>query len=187
MRTAAKGMTLLEVVLYIGMIMIVLPAMVTFVFHLQGQQGMFDARTRMGQSAEAVRSVLAHTLVSADAVRTSTSTLGANPSTLRLVDVDGVAVVVDCPTVSVTFPGGAVEDVRRVRMQVGAAAPVYLTDSDIDVTSWRVDTVRDSANVLTGLRVNLAFAMLAPTTSVLRTEEFTGTTTYDLSPQTLEN
>ena len=180
-------MTLLEVVLYIGMLMIVLPAMVMFVFHLQGQQGLFDARMRMGQSAEAVRGVLTDTLVSADAIRTSTSTLGVNPSTLRLMDVDGVTVIIDCPTVSVTFPSGNAHDVRRLRMQIGAADPVYLTDTDIDVTSWRVDVVRDSASVLTGLRVNLAFAMVTPTAGVLREATFSGTTTFDLSSQTIEN
>lgn len=180
-------MSLLEVVLYIGIIMIILPAMVAFVFRLQGQQSLFDARTRMGQSAEAVHSVLTRTIVSADAVRTSTSSLGVSPSTLRFLGADGVAVVLDSPTVSATLPSGAVQDVRRLRMQVGAASPVYLTDSDIDVTSWRVDAVRDSADVLTGLRVELGFAMLAPTVSPLRTATFTGTTTFDLSPQTIEN
>lgn len=176
---------MLETVLYIGMIAILLPASVSFVLQLEQQRGVADARTRMEQTAGLVFAQLTTDFAAADGVRVSTSTLGVNPSTFRFTDAGGTAVVIDAPTVSVAFPGGT-QDVRRLRMQVGAASPVYLTDGDIDVTQWQVVALRDSANVLTGVRVSLDMAMIAATTDAYRKATFTGDTTIALSPHTIE-
>lgn len=182
----ARGITLLETVLYIGMLMVALPTMVSFVLQISQQELLFDARTRMEQTAGLVLSELQNTVVAADAVRTSTSTLGVNPSTLRLTDGNGNAVVVDCPTVAVTMPGGNTHNVRRLRMQTGVSPAVWLTDGEIDVTKWQVSTVRDSANTLTGLRIEFDTAMIAPS-ATQRNATFTGDTTISLSPHTIEN
>ncbi len=185
-RPTLHGITLLETVLYIGLMMIILPSMVTFVLQLHGEELLFDARTRMEQTAGMVFSELQIALTASDAVTTSTSTLGANPSTLRFQDASGTTVVIDCPTVAVSFPGGT-QNVRRLRMQTGAGPAVWLTDGEIDVTTWQVSTVRDSSGILTGLRISLDTAMVAPTTDALRSATFSGDTTIALSPHTIEN
>lgn len=181
-----RGITLLETVLYIGMLMVALPTMVSFVLQISQQDLLFDARTRMEQTAALVLNELQNTIAAADAIRTSTSTLGVNPSTVRLTDDNGDAVVIDCPTVAVTMPGGNTQNVRRLRMQTGTSAPVWITDGEIDVTKWHVSAVRDSANTLTGLRIEFDMAMIAPS-ATQRNATFTGDTTISLSPHTIEN
>lgn len=178
-------MTLLETVLYIGVFMVAMPMLVSFIVQVHRQSNLFDTRTRMEQTAGLVFADLADLVTSADAVRVSTSTLAANPSTLRLTDADGALVVVDCPTVAVDF-AGTTQQVRRLRMQVGANPAVYITDNDLDVTEWQVTAIRDSAGVLTGLRVNMDFAMVNPTGDAYRSATFAADTTLPLSPHTTE-
>lgn len=181
-----KGLTLLETVMYVGITMMVLPFMVNFVLQVHDEQELFDSRTRMEQSAGLLFAELSQELTAADAVRTSSSTLNANPSTLRFTDANGNAVVIDRLTVAVTFPGGT-QNVNRLRMQVGTAAPVYLTDGEIDVTEWKVVALRDSSNVLTGLRISMDYAMIQPGADAYRKAAFAGDTTISLSPHTVEN
>lgn len=184
--TSPRGITLLETVLYIGLMMIVLPMMVTFILRLHERQTLFDARTRMEQTAAVVLHELQTTLTAADAVTVSTSTLSVNPSVLHLTDGNGALVVIDAPTVSTEFVGGT-QNVLRLRMQTGTNPAVWLTDSDIDVAQWHVTTLRDSASVLTGLRINFDMAMIAPAGDVNRSAAFAGDTSIALSPHTIEN
>ena len=181
-----RGVSLLETVLYIGLLAIILPAMAVFFLQVQLQHVAFDARTRLEQTAALTFSELQNNLTAAQAITTSTSTFGVNPSILRFKDVSGATVVIDCPSVSVVFPGGS-QNVRRLRMQTGAAPAIYLTDSDIDVTSWQVTTIKNSADVLTGLRFNVNFALLGATKSVYRKAAFKSNTTISLAPQTIAN
>lgn len=186
MRPRIRGITLLETVLYIGMFMVALPTMVGFVLQLSRHDLQFDARVRMEQTASLVLSDMQNMVTSAVAIRTSLSTLGTNPSLLTMTNSSGQTVVVDCPTMAATTSGGETVNIRRIRMQTGAEPAVWLTDSDIDVTTWRVSPVRDSANVLTGLRLEFDTAMLAANDSS-RSTTFTSETTISLSPQTIEN
>lgn len=186
MRQRIRGITLLETVLYIGMFMVALPTMVGFVLQLSRHDLQFDARVRMEQTASLVLSEIQNTVTSADAVRTSLSTLGTNPSLLTLTNSTGQTVVIDCPTTTAETSGGETVDIRRLRLQIGVEPAVWLTDSDIDVTTWRISPVRDSANALTGLRLEFDTAMLAANDSS-RSTAFTGDTTISLSPHTVEN
>lgn len=181
-----QGTSLIETVIYIGLIVITLPAFVIFILHTQSQYVLFDARTRMEQTAALTFSELQTTFTAADAITTSTSTLGVNPSVLRFQNASGNTVVIDAPTVATAFPSG-MQNVRRLRMQVGASPAVYLTDGDIDVTEWQVSAVRNSVGTLTGVRVNIDFAMLGATNGVYRGSTFSADTTFGLSPHAIEN
>ncbi|HCC83362.1 TPA: hypothetical protein DEP96_00770 [Candidatus Uhrbacteria bacterium] len=181
-----RGVSLLETVLYIGLLAIILPAMAVFFLQVQLQHVAFDARTRLEQTAALTFSELQNNLTSAQTITTSTSTLGVNPSILRFTNSAGATVVIDRPTVSTSFPSGS-QNVRRLRLQTGTAPAVYLTDSDVDVATWQVSTIKNSANILTGLRFSVNFALLGATQSVYRKATFTSDTTISLAPQTIAN
>lgn len=179
-------MSLLETILYIGLVMILLPSFTIFIVQMQMQHINLDARTRMEQTAALLLSEVQTTITAASAITTSTSTLDVNPSTLRFQNSSGTTVIIDCPTVSVTFPNRT-QNVRRLRMQTGTAPAVFLTDSDIDVTTWQASTVKNSANVLTGVRITLGLSLLGAANGVYRGATFAGDTTISLSPQTIAN
>ncbi len=181
-----RGLSLLEAVIYIGLVALILPVMVVFILQVQMQHVALDARTRLEQTAALTFHELQTDITSANTITTSTSTLSTNPSVLHFTNSTGSAVTIDCPSVSTVFAGGS-QNVHRLRMQVGAAAAVYLTDYDVDVTTWQVETIKNSANVLTGLRFSLKYALLGATKDVYRSANFTGQTTISLSPQTVAN
>jgi hypothetical protein len=181
-----RGVSFLETVLYIALLAIILPAMVVFLLQIEIEHVTFDARTRMEQTAALSFSELQTTLTAAKAITTSTSTLGVNPSVLRFQDASGTTITIDCPSVSVTLPGGT-QSVRRLRIQTGNSPAVYLTDSDIDVSNWQVTAVNNSKGLLTGLRFNVSLIMLGVTQGVYRGANFTSDTTISLSPHTIAN
>lgn len=180
-----RGITLLETVIYIGLFSIVLPAFVVFVFHIWQEQVALDARTRLEQTSALVFLEATHAITEADSIRVSTSTLGTDSSVLRFKDASGTEMIIDVTSTSIEF-GGTTHTVRRLRMQRGAAAAVWLTDPELDVTQWRVDAVRNSTNVLTGIRINFDATLINATGKVYRTATFAGDTTIALSPHTTE-
>lgn len=180
-----RGMTLLETVLYIGVISIVLPTFTIFVLHVWQQQIKFDARMRLEQTSALVFLELSHDLTEADAIQVSTSTLGTDASVLRFKDKDGTAMVIELVSTTISF-SGTNQTVRRLRLTRGSNTPVWLTEPEHDVTQWRVDVVRNATSVLTGLRVSFDAALINNTNKIYRDATFAGDTTFALSPSTLE-
>lgn len=185
-RTFPKGITLIETVLYVGLLAITLPFMVQFLLRTQSEHQLFDARMRMEQSAALLLDQLTYDLTKADNISVSTSTLNSATSTFKFHDDSGTLITIDCPTVNTTFESGS-QNVRRLRYQSGANAAIYLTDNNLDVTQWRIVAVRDSSNILTGIRVSFDVAMLAPDGSPYRNAAFAANTTISLQPHTVEN
>ncbi|MCR4311873.1 MAG: hypothetical protein NUV56_01180 [Candidatus Uhrbacteria bacterium] len=185
-RLPARGITLIETVLYIGLLAITLPYMTSFLIKTQSEHRMFDARTRMEQTAGLVFQDLNYSLTKADSISITTSTLDVVASTFTFHDDAGTLIMIDCPTVSTSFLSGT-QNVRRLRYQSGTGAATYLTDSDIDVTEWRVTAIRDSSDVLTGMRISLDLAMLGTDGSPYNDATFAGDTTISLQPHTIEN
>lgn len=180
-----RGITLLETAIYIGLFSMVLPAFVMFVFHIWQGQVAFDARTRLEQTSALVFLETTHALTEADSIRISTSTLGTDSSVLRFTDASGTEIIIDVASTSIDF-GGTTHNIRRLRMQRGAATAVWLTDPELDVTQWRVDAVRNSTNTLTGMRINFDATLMNASGKVYRTATFAGDTTIALSPHTTE-
>lgn len=186
-RSPILGVTLLETILYIAMLAIIFPPTVAALLRLSQETSLFDVQHRMDAQAGTVLSQLTVDLTQALSVSTSQSTLGADPSSLRFVDANGLTVIVDRPTTTVTLPGGN-QTVRRLRMQRGSTAPFWLTDPDIDVSSFTVQTVRNATNVLTGLRVHVGAVMPNATANPpYRRADFIADSTVALQPQTIEN
>lgn len=185
MRAFPKGITLLETVLYIGILSIVLPTFTVFMLHIWQQQVGFDARMRLEQSSSMLFLELSNDLIESDSIQVSTSTLGTDSSVLRFKDAAGGNVVIDVATTTVAF-NGTNQTVHRLRMQQGAAAAVWMTEPEHDVKQWRVDAVRNATGTLTGLRVSYNAEQINKTGNAYRKATFTATTVFALSPHTTE-
>jgi hypothetical protein len=183
--TSQHGVSLLETVLYVGLLAIILPLVVMFAIGLAQQYNTIDPRTRMEQKSGLIFDQLAHDITSAQTIDVTASDLGVDDSRLVFIDDAGETVVIDRPTVNVDF-GKNSEQVRRLRMQRGGASPVWVTDKDIDVSSWRVEAARDSNGDLTGLNVHLETQMLNAANGSFRQAKFNADTTYELSAHTNE-
>ncbi|KKW30498.1 MAG: hypothetical protein UY72_C0011G0010 [Candidatus Uhrbacteria bacterium GW2011_GWD2_52_7] len=184
-RPFPRGVTLLETVIYIGLLAITLPYMTSFLLKTQSEHQVFQARTQMEETAGILLSQLSYDISGADDISTSTSTLGTDDSALKFHDDFGTLITIDRPTVAVNFESGS-QNVRRLRYQHGNDPAVYITGDAIDVTQWRVVAVRDSTNTLTGVHISLNLAMLNPGTPY-RNAAFLADTTLSLQPHTVEN
>lgn len=180
-----KGITLLEMVLYIGLFMIVVPSFTLFIVHIWQQETGFDARIRLEQTAALIFLEATQSITEADAITLSTSNLGTDASTLRFTDANGSAVVLDTSLESIDF-NGTTQSVRRLRLQRGGNPAVWLTDPEQQVTQWRIDAVRNSAGTLTGLRFQFDAELLNKTSNISRNATFAADTVIALSPHTIE-
>lgn len=179
-----RGITLIETVIYIGLFMIILPTFVLFLLQIWQTHISLDARSRMEESAALIFLELQNSIAQAGHITTSTSTLANDNGVIKFTDNTGQLVTIDRPAVTINLTG-VDQTVHRLRMQKGAAAAVYLTDPEIDVTKWRIDTVKISST-LVGLRFSLSMGMLNPG-AAYRKAAFVETTTLALSANTTEN
>ncbi len=185
MRNLPRGITLIETIIYIGLFTIILPGFVIFLLQLWQTHHLLDERARMEQTSAAVFLELQNSITEADAINVSTSTLANDNGVIKFLDSTGQLVTIDRPTVVTVF-SGVNQNVRRLRMQKGSNPAEYLTDPEIDVTQWRIETVR-SSSTLTGLRISFDLAMLNPSADAYRKASFAGDTTLSLSGHTTEN
>lgn len=180
-----RGLTLIETVIYIGVISFILPAFIVLVLRVWQQQIGFDARLRLEQTSSLIFLELASAITEADAIRVSSSALGTDASSLVFEDQNGTVVTIDLVSTSISF-SGTNQTVRRLRLTRGTETPVWLTEPEHDVTQWRVEAVRDSGNALTGLRFSFDAELINSTGQVFRRASFAGDTTVALSPNTAE-
>jgi hypothetical protein len=182
---AEKGVTLLETMLYIGMIGIILPAFTLFVLYVWQDQIGFEAKTRLDQTTSLIFLEMAQEIPEAQDILISTSTLGTDTSALRFTDENGSAVVIELVSTSITF-GQTNHTIRRLRMTRGALEATWLTEPEHDVLQWRIDAVRNSVGTLTGLQMQLSVELLNQSENIYRNAIFSKTTTIALSPHTTE-
>ncbi len=180
-----KGITLLETMLYIGIIAIALPAFTVLILHVWDEQVGFDARMRLEQTTSLFFQEAVSEITEADTILVSTSTLGTDTSVLRFRDANGVSVTIDLVSTTVSF-SGTNQTVRRLRTQHGTDAPTWITDPEHDISQWRVDAVRNSSSTLTGLRVSINAALINSSGNIYRDATFSTSTTIALSPHTTE-
>ncbi len=179
-----RGFSLLETVIYIGLLSLLLTSTVVFSLGLLQKVDVIDSRVRMEEKADLVLDELSNEITQAQSVNITGSTLGVAGSSLVFVDASGVSVTIDRASDSVDFPAGA-QSVNRLRIQRGAVAD-WLTDGDISVESWNVQAVRDSSTTLTGLNIELYLDLLNDDGSVFRQAQFDASTTISLNGQTSE-
>ena len=177
------GFSLVETVVYIGLLAMVMTGTVLFSIGLVQKMRIIDPRVRMEEKAALIMQELQHELSGAQSVDVTSSTLGSNPSVLEFTNVDGEVMIFDGANQTVTFVGGD-QSVSRMRLQVDAVAS-WMTDKDLNVETFQVDAVRDGSNTLTGLRITLTLEALNAQ-GAQEGEGFTSSSTIMLNPQTSE-
>lgn len=155
-RENQKGITLVETMVVIALLIIILPVTISTLIRLGRESAYFGLLQRINSSSNLILSNFSNELTSAKSFSISSSVLGVNSSTFIYVDKDNNTVTIDRPLATVTLPGGD-QEIHRLRLSRGTET-VWLTDSDIDVTNWTVDIVRNSSGVLSGLRIQTTFA-----------------------------
>ncbi len=181
----SRGVTLLETMLYIGIVGIVLPAFSMFVLNIWQQQIGFDARMRLEQTTSLFFLEMTHEITEADSILVSTSTLANDTGVFKFTDENGIAITVDLVTTTIAF-SGVNTTVHRLRIQHTGSDPVWVTDPEQNVTQWRIEAVRNASSVLTGLRLSLDAELINKAGKVYRNATFAGDTTISLSPHTTE-
>lgn len=179
-----KGFSLVETVVYIGLLAIILPFIFGFFISLTEQSNSIDPRVRMQQKASVLFSLMNYEITSSESIDITNSTLETDTSTFIFVDDNGDTVTIDSPQEVIDFTGNS-QTVQRIRLQRGVSSAVYLTDEDINVTKWNIQPVRDSGGILSGMNIEMTFRMLEPT-GVYRGTSFDSETTISLQPQTAE-
>ncbi|OGL70911.1 hypothetical protein A3C09_03160 [Candidatus Uhrbacteria bacterium RIFCSPHIGHO2_02_FULL_47_44] len=186
-RKLHKGITLIETLLYIALLVLILPPLVLSLVRVTRQVSLLDVRNRINTSSSLILSQVTRDITQATQIKTSLSTLGTTPGTLIFLDATGQTITIDRQDQVIVLPGGN-QTVHRLRMTRGASPAFYLTDPDLDVQSWQVDVVRNSASVLTGLRFHLDVATMNPSTlDPYQNARLVADTTVDLQPHTTEN
>jgi len=142
----------MELIIYIGILSLLLGSFVGIVVRLSRAQGQVGSVVYSTRTRSTIDWSLRHELTEAQLIRVSASTLSVDPSRLIYLDADGNQVTLEVVNDTVLFNGVSVT-VERLRLTRGAADPEWVTDRTITVSSWVVDPVRDSAGVLTDVRI----------------------------------
>lgn len=180
-----NGITLLETVLYVAILIIALPALLMFTLQLQQEQGLIAARSRMEQTEALVGSQMTYELTQSDAIDITGSTLGVDSSVFVFQDDIGTVITIDRTTDNITF-GETLQAVNRLRYKKGAEPAIWISDPDLDVTQWNVQAVRDSSSNLTGIRIQYQIEMLNPGGSPFRNVSVSSDSTIVLQPHSIE-
>ncbi|MBT6254317.1 hypothetical protein HOI83_03760 [Candidatus Uhrbacteria bacterium] len=177
-----NGFSLLELVLYVAVVIIVLAGLTTFLLNTMRVQSGLAPGLRLKETATVTMLLMSHNITGANNINVTASTLGSNPSTLILEDGNGDAVQIRSVQDAVDF-GGTVTYVDRLQLTKGAEAPAWITDANLNVDTWQIDTVDDSGGILTGLKIDYVISTID---SAVSDRTFTGSTTIPLTPNTLE-
>lgn len=179
-----KGFSLIETVLYIGLLAILLPSLVTVTLGFVQKSDAVDPVLRMESKAALIISELQHELTRAQSIDVTGSVLGTDDSTLVFVDEDGESITLHRDADTVSFVGGD-QQVERLVWQTTSSSQ-WVTDADMEVQMWNVAMVRDGDGLLTGVNVLLTLRVLNTDNSPFRELAFTTQTTIFVRPYTTE-
>ncbi|NQV90418.1 hypothetical protein HQ487_03355 [Candidatus Uhrbacteria bacterium] len=179
-----KGFSLIETVLYIGLLAILLPSFVMVTLGFVQKSEVVDPKIRMEEKVAVIFSQLQYELTGAESIDLTGSSLGIDDSSFVFVDREGVTVTVERTADAVSFLEGD-QFVNRLTWGTVAGSE-WMTDADMDAEVWNVAIVRDGGGVLTGVNVLLTLRGLNPDGSPYRDIEFTADTTISLQAFTTE-
>lgn len=179
-----KGFSLVETVLYIGLLAVLLPSFVTVTLGFVQKSDAVDPVIRMESKAALIISELQHELTRAQSIDVTGSVLGTDDSSFVFVDEDGESVTLQRVADTVSFVGGDQQVERLVWQTISASQ--WMSDADMEVETWNVAAVRDGDGVLTGVNVLLTLRVLNTDGSPFRELAFTTQTTIYVRPYTTE-
>ncbi|TAL50701.1 hypothetical protein EPN81_02110 [Patescibacteria group bacterium] len=180
----AKGFSLIETVLYIGLLAILVPSFTFVTLGYLEKSESIGLRIRMEERVAIILSEFQQELGQAQAIDITNSSLGSNDSSMVLIDSSGTPVTFGLAQDTVTFVGGD-QLINRLQRHTDLTDD-WMTDADMSVEIWRVDAVRNDEGVLTGLNLLITVRMLNPDGSPYRESELTTDTTFSLQSPTTE-
>ncbi|MBU4315364.1 hypothetical protein KJ673_03080 [Patescibacteria group bacterium] len=178
-----NGFTLIETVLYIGLIMILLPSMVLILLAVEKNQAHSSTHMFIEQTSAILFSEFSNELLDAYSINTTSSTFDSNQSELvfqksQNSPVFGLAFETD------TVEIGSVE-YNIGRIKYSDLEDHWLTPEQISVTEFRIEPVRNNDGDLTALNIKLELSPLAVSTEMDQANILdTQTTFYLFSPVT---
>lgn len=179
-----KGFSLIEMVLYIGLLAVLLPSLATITLGFVQKSDTVDLVIRMEQKASVIFSELQNELARAQSVNVTASILGVDESSFVFIDGDGESVTLRRVADTVSFVGGD-QQVERLQWQT-ASGSQWVTDADMEVQMWNVTMARDGDGLLTGVNILLTLHVLNADGSPFRELALTTQTTIYVRPYTTE-
>lgn len=180
-----RGFSLMETVVYIGLLAIVLSVFALTLLRLTEQYHAIDPGIRMEQRAAILFYQLQYEITQADSVDVTNSVLSSHPGKLVFQNREGESVTIEVVSDTVDFEGTE-QTVQRLRYQVGMSESVWITDPDMQVSEWIIEAVRNSSSSsLTGLNFFLTIEML-DAFGAYRSTTLQQETSISLQPQTSE-
>jgi hypothetical protein len=181
---APRGVTLVETILYVGLLALLVTAFVGLLSQLTVIQARTSTGGRLAENAAIALHFTTTELTSAQSVNVSGSTFGTSTSVLRYTNSAGTSVILDAAVEPIVF-SGVTQNVRRLRYQAGGVTS-YLTDAEVNVVTWQVDDVRTSTGDLSGVNLILEVEILNEQTTGYRQGTVRHQTTISLTPLTTE-
>jgi type II secretory pathway pseudopilin PulG len=179
-----KGFTLLETILAVSIFLIAMPAILSLALNSVQAYQTIESKIRYEETAGLIFLELEDQITGAKAIKISTSSLGVDNGKIIFTNDDSNIITIDRPATTLTLANGDTT-VDRLRFQSGSSTPIWLSDANIEVASWKIEPVRDATNTLTGLRFYIKLQQINPS---FGTQPFSyeTTTTLALQGQTIE-
>jgi hypothetical protein len=181
---APKGVTLIETILYVGLLALLVSSFVALLMQLTIMQSRTSIGGRLAENAAIALHFASTSLPSAQTVDITGSTLGSATSVLKYTNAAGATVTIDTVVTPIVF-SGITQNVRRLRYQSGGVTS-YLTDAEVNVVVWQVDDVRTTSSDLSGLNFILEVEILNEQASGYRQGTVRHQTTVGLTSLTTE-
>jgi hypothetical protein len=155
-----RGVTLIETLIYLGLLMIFLFSYTGLLIQLSTIQARESVRGRMLDNGATIMHVWQTELTSSPEIDITNSVLGTTTSALHFTNSDNHEAILDTVLVPVSF-NGTIHTVRRLRYQAPTEGTLdYFTDAETNVLTWQVDAVRTSSGDLSGLNITLEIEVL---------------------------
>lgn len=146
-----QGITLLETIIYIGLLAIILPLSVTFLINIRNIQQRNINEWRVEDTSSLLLSELKIELSEATAIDISNSSLDSEFSSLVYQDRNNDTFTLQVENDSFLIHNET-HDINRLR-KVGDSSQ-WLTPDQINITRWGIEPIRDEyRGTLTGLRL----------------------------------
>lgn len=136
--TAGQGMTFAEAIIMIAISAVILIGAITVSWRILGAGVKISVSNELTANGRLALERIAQAIQESDAVKTSSSVFGSNPSKLVLdFPGDGTDMIIDTYTASVVYGGQSIT-VRKLRIQEGAGQPTDITNNTVNVANFVV-------------------------------------------------
>lgn len=179
-----KGFTLIETVLAVSIFLIVLPILLRLALSSVQAYQTIESKIRYEETVGLIFLELENQITGAKSIKISASNLNIDNGKLVFINNNSKTITIERPDTTLSFPNGDLI-VHRLSYQADANPPFWLSDANIEVASWKIEAVRNSTDVLTGLRFHIKLQQLNPSFET-QPLSYETTTTMALQGQTIE-